>query len=327
VPPALVRQWPPPSGGSGSSSSLSWLLVLLFVCCCFAWATAGVGAAWTFFKPKKNSKHMVQHHNHEMNGICAERLQSQIDNHHCAPLSRSSSMSAKQEYDLLKVSPGSRGLRPGVAPLAPPPAPFSSVRTMELIQTSQGAPLLSGMAMEPIKASQVPVVSPMQLLPQPQPVLMQQLQSQYVPEGRVLQPSTSTPRIEPLAHAQASRPIMHQASSALRSSTSFVTPAQPTHPVVRQASSALQSSTSFGSQAAEVSSLAQPQPMTAQLPQMVRPPTSQFAEPLATPQIAPIPALHPPQPVPLAPQALAHPPEPEFDLVTVTPKGYEVRHF
>jgi len=72
--------------------------------------------------------------------------------------------------------------------------------------------------------------------------------------------------------------------------------------------------------------LAQPQPVTAQLPQVVRPfisdfgepvapPTTQFAEPVATPRRTPTLALHPPQQT-----------EPEYDLVTVTPQGYEVRH-
>jgi hypothetical protein len=39
-----------------------------------------------------------------------------------------------------------------------------------------------------------------------------------------------------------------------------------------------------------------------------------------------MPPLHLPQTVPLLPQAPPQQPEPEYDLVTVTPKGYEVRH-
>jgi len=104
---------------------------------------------------------------------------------------------------------------------------------------------------------------------------------------------------------------LHQASSALQPSTSFVSPAQSTRQVAHQANSALQSSASFSSQTAEVPLLVQPQPVTAQLAQVVRPFISDFAEP-----VAPTLSLHAP------PQQ----PEPEYDLVTVTKQGYEVRH-
>jgi len=96
----LVRHWRLPPGGSWGS--LSWFLALLLGCCCLAWSAALAGAAWTFFKPKKN-KRMVQHHSYEMPGMHAESWQSQQGNQLRAPLSKSSKMSAKQEYDLLTV--------------------------------------------------------------------------------------------------------------------------------------------------------------------------------------------------------------------------------
>jgi len=284
VPPVLVRQWEGGDSGSGGSfSSLSWLLALLLVCCCLAWVVAGGVAACAFFKPMKYER-MVQNHNYEMSGMHAKKLQPQMDDHLNTPVSRSSSMFTRQEYDRPNASPEGYHLRPDVAPLTPPPAPLSSV-----------------MALQP----------------------------QYVLEGRMLRPSKSMTPVEPLA-AQASRPMVHQASSALQSSTSFVCPAEITRPTVHQAGSALESSNSFSSQAAEVSLPVQVQPVTAQPPQVVRASAFQFIEPQATPrasQTIPTPALRPQLTVPWAAHAPPQLPEPEFDLVTLTSKGYEVRHF
>jgi len=305
VPPVALAQQAAPASSSGSSNSLSWLLAMLLVCCCLAVAAAGVGAAWAFFKPKKKSR-MVQQYNHEMNGMHAESVRSQFDNPLHAPLSRSrNDMTTQQEYDLLTVSPDGYDLRPGNgnAPLAPPPAPLSPDMAMEPIQTPQVAPFMP--AREPI---QVPVVSPMQPTqwpqpqPMPQPMPLQQLQPQYVPEGRILRQSAS---VEPVAQAQPGRPIVLQ-SSTLQSSTA-----------------ALQPSSSFVNQAVEVIRPPMPQIVQSQIiqPQIVQPQVM----PLAAPAITPMPPLQP-QPVPMAPQAPPQQPESEYDLVTLTPQGYEVKH-
>jgi len=293
-------------------------------------------------------------------------------------------------------------------------APVTTMGPLQMPRVAAHSPFTT---MEPIQALQVPVVSSMQPMQQPQPMPLQQLQPRYVPEGRILRPSVNMQRIEPLAQAQPSCPIVHQASLAVQSSTSFVSPAQTARsvvhqagsavqsstslvsqaaevsslpqaepvqhlqplpecriqwpsvsmhciepwaqadpscpsvcqaspagqsstsfislaqtarPVVHQTASALQSSSSSVSQAAEVSSLPQAEPVTAQLPH-VRPPTPQFVQPqaampLATPQITPMPALRAPRTVLLEPQAPPQQPEREYDLLTLTPQGYEVRH-
>jgi len=332
---------------SGTFTYPWWLLPALLVCCCLVLLSAAAGMLWALFKPKRGKRSALGHSRLErMHSAESDDLYFETDR----SLQDGSMMSVPaQEYDLLTVSPEGYDVRPGM-PLSPPPAPLSSVRVEPIQQVAlQALPTGQTVPASTSQTQRLPYVDSLAYVQNTEPIANSHRVALAHPQGQPQVTAGAAPAVsqrpverlasvpapmEPMAHPSRTQPRMvqppmvqpHMAQPPMEpvaqplSQTRFQQPQQMDQSRQMLEMQLLEQRRQMEQMQEQMQHMQNMQNMQSQLNQPLHMQTQQIQPP-----VFPQPQLG--QMLPMTPVTQTPPqPDDEYDLVTLTPQGYEVRH-